>query len=86
MNNELKEINNYLDNFVHAIAHDLRAPVANLKLVEEMFRIAPDHEKPKLLSSVRENILKLDITLKGLVEIIETKGQHEYKSTWRGCN
>ncbi len=76
-NNELKEINNYLDNFVHAIAHDLRAPVANLKLVEEMFRFAPDNEKPKLLSSVRENILKLDKTLKGLVEIIETKGEHE---------
>ncbi len=75
MNSELIEFNNYLDNFVHAIAHDLRAPVANLKLVEEMFRIAPDHEKPKLLSSVRENIQKLDITLKGLVEIIETKGQ-----------
>ncbi len=77
INKELNEMNAYLENFVHAIAHDMRAPVANLMLVEEIFRIAPDHEKPQLLDSVHNNITKLDTTLQGLVQIIDIEGRQE---------
>jgi len=74
---ELNNTNKYLDNFVHAIAHDLRAPVANLKLTEEVFRNANEQQKKKLLSSIHKNINRLDMTLKGLVQIIDTQDNRE---------
>lgn len=74
---ELNNTNKYLDNFVHAIAHDLRAPVANLKLTEEVFRSADEQQKKKLLSSIHKNINRLDMTLKGLVQIIDTQDNRE---------
>lgn len=77
INHELNEVNKYLDNFVHAIAHDLRAPVANLKLIQEMLQVAPDKSKSRLLSSIYDNIHRLDSTLKGLVQIIRSKGDRE---------
>ncbi len=79
-NRELSEVNNYLDNFVHAIAHDLRAPVANLKLVEEMLRVAPEEQKPELLTSIYDNIHRLDSTLKGLVRIIREQSSKEIET------
>ncbi len=77
INSELKEINAYLENFVHAIAHDLRTPVANLKLIQNMYQIAPDNQKSKLFPKVSDNIGVLDKTLKGLVQIIEAQGSKE---------
>ncbi len=77
INQELNGMNDYLENFVHALAHDLRTPVANLKLIEEMFDKAPDADKKQLLSSIHNNIDRLDITLKGLVQIIDTQGRKE---------
>jgi len=76
-NKELSAINEYLDNFVHAVAHDLRTPVANLKLISKMIKIAPEKEKPRLIKSIGENINTLDSTLKGLVQIIETQDKSE---------
>ena len=77
INKELREANQILDNFVHTVAHDLRAPVANLKMIGQMSGKAPDTEKIKLFHKVRENINILDNTLKGLVQIIETQDQKE---------
>lgn len=77
INNELRSANQVLDNFVHAIAHDLRTPVANLKMIGQMSEKAPDEQKVKLFQKVRENIDILDNTLKGLVQIIETQDQKE---------
>lgn len=77
INNELRSANQVLDNFVHAVAHDLRAPVANLKMIGEMSEKAPDEQKVKLFQKVRENIDILDNTLKGLVQIIEAQDQKE---------
>ncbi|MFW5823028.1 MAG: sensor histidine kinase [Tangfeifania sp.] len=77
INNELRSANQVLDNFVHAVAHDLRTPVANLKMIGEMSEKAPDEHKVKLFQKVRENIDILDNILKGLVQIIETQDQKE---------
>ncbi len=74
---ELMEINKYLDNFVHAVAHDLRTPVANLTLTQKIFHKAPEWEKDKLFTMISKNIEKLDITLRGLVQIIDTQGKKE---------
>ncbi len=76
-NRKLSDINNYLDSFVHTVAHDLRSPVANLKLVQQMLDIANEQEKPKLLNSIFDNIRVLDNTLQGLVQIIESQGKKE---------
>lgn len=77
INKELRAANQLLDNFVHTVAHDLRAPVANLKMIGEMSAKAPDEQKVKLFQKVRENINILDNTLKGLVQIIEIQDQKE---------
>ena len=37
-NTELQAINHYLDHFVHAMAHDLRAPLANIKMLTSNFK------------------------------------------------
>lgn len=78
---ELNNTNKYLDNFVHTIAHDLRAPVANLKLTEEVFRNSDEQQKEKLLASIHKNINRLDMTLKGLVQIIDTQDNKELSKT-----
>lgn len=79
-NRKLNEINQYLDNFVHSIAHDLRAPVSNIKMIEELFNMAPEKDKPRLLQSLFGNVKRLDDTLYGLVEIIEARGRLEKKA------
>lgn len=79
-NRKLNEINQYLDNFVHSIAHDLRAPVSNIKMIEELFNMAPEKDKPRLLQSLFGNVKRLDDTLFGLVEIIEARGKIEKKA------
>ncbi len=79
-NRKLKEVNKYLDNFVHSIAHDLRAPVSNIKMIEELFNLAPEKDKSLLLLSLFGNIKKLDNTLYGLVEIIEARGMLDKKA------
>lgn len=77
INRELQEVNKYLDNFAHTIAHDMRAPVANLKLAEQMLEVAPEEKKSTVFKNVQENIRNLDNTLKGLVQIIEFQDSKE---------
>ena len=73
-NIELHEINKYLDNFVHTIAHDFRTPVANLKLTQEVFKEAHETQKQELYEVISKNVDKLDIIMKGLVQIIDMQG------------
>ncbi|MFW5645583.1 MAG: ATP-binding protein [Bacteroidota bacterium] len=77
INRELNDANQYLDNFVHTIAHDLRAPLSNLMLVEELLQVASDDQRDKLMKSVHDNVHKLDKILKGLVEILKVQGGKE---------
>src|SRR5690606_34509657 len=35
-NHVLEEMNQYMDSFVHAVAHDLRAPLTNMKLILDL--------------------------------------------------
>ena len=74
-NNELEDINVYLENFVHAVAHDMRAPVANLKYLTDEFTAADVEGQKQYLPLISKSVDKLDSTLKGLVQIIDIKGQ-----------
>ncbi|MFW5872751.1 MAG: PAS domain-containing sensor histidine kinase [bacterium] len=76
-NKELQNINRYLDNFVHAVAHDLRTPVANLQLISRIINKAPVEKKEELIDNIIANVNRLDLTLKGLVQIIDTQGKKE---------
>lgn len=73
---ELRRINEYLDNFVYTAAHDLRSPVANLKLLLSLYKKATDKDRIKL--ELEKSVSKLDHTLVGLVEVIEA--QHSSNS------
>jgi two-component system CheB/CheR fusion protein len=73
---ELTRMNQYLDNFVYTAAHDLRSPVANLKLLLSLYAKTTDKERVKL--ELDKSVSKLDHTLIGLVEVIEA--QHSSNS------
>ncbi len=72
-NTELQAINHYLDHFVHAIAHDLRAPVANIKMFSKVLKNDSAINKEKLISNIQLNIDKLDNTITGLIKVIEAQ-------------
>lgn len=74
-NKELQVINAYMENFVHAVAHDMRSPVANLKYLTDVFASADTEGQKQYLPFISKSIEKLDNILKGLVQIIDIKGQ-----------
>jgi PAS domain S-box-containing protein len=71
-NERLNQINQYLDNFVHAAAHDLRSPVANMKGLLQLLR-AYDHEGTgnKVVQSMETSLYRLDNTLQAMIHSIE---------------
>jgi len=73
-NRELSEVNAYLENFVHVIAHDMRSPVANLKYLVDVFTSMDEEGKKQYVPLIKKSINKLDNTLKGLVQIIDVQG------------
>ncbi len=73
-NTELQAINHYLDHFVHAIAHDLRAPVANIKMLTQILNKDNIVNKEKLIHNMCYNVDKLDNTITGLIKVIDAQG------------
>ncbi|MGK7393592.1 MAG: CheR family methyltransferase [Candidatus Cyclobacteriaceae bacterium M3_2C_046] len=74
-NRDLKKANQYLDDFVRIIAHDLRGPIGNMKMVANQFNEAAEMQEIKeLLPILDQSIDRLDNTINGLVKIIETEG------------
>lgn len=72
-NRKLYQINRYLDNFVHAVAHDLRSPVAGLKLSFELISQVDESKQEKIMHGCKMYLDKLDNTLQGLVQLIEVQ-------------
>jgi PAS domain S-box-containing protein len=76
-NYELNQINAYLDQFVHTAAHDLRSPVANMKLLYEMLQKEESPQKrSKLFDTFKPLLNRLDNTIIGLVEIVQMQEGH----------
>ncbi len=79
-NEQLSEMFDRMDNFVHAIAHDLRAPIVNLKMMAQLMLEEEDHdEKMSYVPEIFSSVQKLDNTLGGLIQIIEMDSEHEIK-------
>lgn len=71
-NQALKKANGYLDNFVHAIAHDLRTPIANLKQIAELLLMLESSDDP-IYSKLELSVDRLDRTVQGLINIIDAQ-------------
>jgi PAS domain S-box-containing protein len=76
-NLELGKINELLDNFVYMAAHDLKSPVANLKLLTGMLIKTNNTVHPELYAAIVESVNRLDNTINGLVEVIEVQSVHD---------
>jgi len=71
-NNELKEINSYLDSFVHGAAHDLRAPITQIKGMLDIFpKIEAEDKKEVVFHEISSCVKRLEKTLTGLIEMID---------------
>ena len=68
---ELRRMNELMDTFVFAAAHDLKAPVSNLKMITQIIETTREKEKKLLMQTkYKEVINTLDMTISGLVNII----------------
>ena len=77
-NKELKKVNVYLDNFVHVVAHDLRNPIGNLKLLMNIYYKTDDiHKKIGLMDKIEMAVRSLDSTVNGLIDLIEVQNKTE---------
>lgn len=77
-NSKLKKVNIYLDNFIHIVAHDLRSPVGNLKLLMSIFHKTDDvSKKMQFIDKIDSAVCSLDNTLKGLMEIVELQNENK---------
>ena len=76
-NQKLFQINSYLDEFVHAVAHDLRSPVAGLKLSFELLKQVDESKQDKIIKGCEAFLERLDNTLKGLVQLIEVQEESQ---------
>ena len=73
-NQKLKRVNEYLDSFVYAVAHDLRSPVFNLKsLLFLIEKAKSNNEKEVFMEGIRQSVGRLEQTLNGLIQIIEVQ-------------
>jgi two-component system, chemotaxis family, CheB/CheR fusion protein len=68
---ELKRMNELMDTFVFAAAHDLKAPVSNLKMLTQVIRSTHDTEKKLMLQQRYSEVIEtLDNTISGLVKVL----------------
>ena len=81
-NQQLSEMYDRMDNFVHAIAHDLRAPLVNLKLLSQLILNEDDPKEQKIfVGEIASSVQKMDHTLNGLIQIIEIDSGEENNLT-----
>jgi two-component system CheB/CheR fusion protein len=72
-NKELIKINELLDTFVYTAAHDLKSPVANLKILVDLLKEKGETGRKDLLAAIDLSVKRLDNTINGLVEIVEAR-------------
>ncbi len=69
-NHELRVANDYLDNFVFSAAHDLRAPVANLKSLSGLLE-SENGQDNRVVNKIDQSVNRLEITLRGIISILD---------------
>ena len=77
-NLKLNQVNEYLENYVNALAHNLRAPIANVQSLLNMVKEEKDELfRDKVFENLRKSADQLDHTVIGLVRLIEAQHQQE---------
>jgi light-regulated signal transduction histidine kinase (bacteriophytochrome) len=77
-NNNLENTNRQLSNFSHIASHNLRAPVGNLILLQDVYKESTDSEDKNMLFSKMEVVLGLlNETLNDLVETVKIQGNKD---------
>jgi PAS domain S-box-containing protein len=75
-NHELMKVNDIMNHFVYIAAHDLRSPVNNMKMLFEILKDEVDPKKrEELFLFMEKSILRLDRTVNGLVEVIQSANE-----------
>lgn len=73
-NSKLKNVNEVLETFVYAAAHDLKSPIINLKSLLAFINQTSNLEKKfELIDRFDDAVKRLDNTISGLGEIIEVQ-------------
>jgi PAS domain S-box-containing protein len=81
-NEDLRTLNTYLDNFIYAIAHDLRGPVGNLKSLLWLYKQEKEEDSRKdIMDKLEGTFGRLDNRLNGLIGLIESMANLESKVT-----
>ncbi len=79
-NDQLVKANEYLDNFVYAVAHDLRSPVANLTTLSRLLlKLDSGGKVQEYADFIHATVRRLDQTLNGLVEVLEVQSSFRIK-------
>jgi two-component system, sensor histidine kinase and response regulator len=73
-NQELKKMNEILDNFLHVSAHDFRNPLSNISLITHMIKSTKsDDERNLLLNGLEASINMIEKTIQGIIEMVEVQ-------------
>ncbi len=73
-NDQLKKANENMDYFIQATAHDLKAPVDNMKNLIGLMDLVKDPEKRKLFEEkLKLSVHKLDDLLGALMEMVDSQ-------------
>ncbi|NJO01611.1 MAG: PAS domain S-box protein [Bacteroidia bacterium] len=70
---ELAKVNDVLDTFVYTAAHDLKAPVANMKLAVDLAQQSPELIGDNFLRIMNSSVNRLENTIGSLNEVIQVQ-------------
>jgi len=71
-NSELRDINSYLDSFVHGAAHDLRAPITQIQGMMQLYpKIKKASQRTEMFEEISGCVSRLEKTLTGLIQMID---------------
>lgn len=77
-NLELERMNQIMDMFVYAVAHDLKNPINNLDMIATLIREATTpQEQLDYLQALHKSVFRLKQTINGLTEVIEIESSRD---------
>lgn len=80
-NRELERMNQVMDMFVYATAHDLKNPINNLGLLSTLLQQSTtEKERNEYLEALSKSVYRLKQTIHGLTEIIEIESSKGLQS------
>lgn len=73
-NSELNNINHYLNDFVYTVAHDLRSPLTNLRLIADLIKSSKEPTENEFYTeNINNSVDRVENILNGIIEIINSQ-------------